>query len=194
MRFFFLSLLLFPFLCEGQSLSYEDSLSNFQQQYVKDHEVVTDKSKKRMNFFPVSNEYRITTVFERKENSPWFLMNTSGIEKKQYRVYGIIRFSVHDTPVQLQVYQSKSLMGSEKYKEHLFIPFTDKTSGIETYGGGRYIDLLISDITNNRYVIDFNKAYNPYCAYTTGYNCPIPPQENDLAITIYAGEKNFGKH
>ena len=85
-------------------------------------------------------------------------------------------------------------MSSEKYKDYLFIPFTDKTSGIETYGGGRYIDLVLSDIVNKTCTIDFNKAYNPYCAYTAGYNCPIPPKENDLPVAIKAGELNFAKH
>ena len=120
-------------------------------------------------------------------------MNSTGTEKKQYRVYGILKFSIHDTAVELQIYQSRSLMTSEKYREHLFIPFTDKTSGIETYGGGRYIDLNISDIQNTVYVLDFNKAYNPYCAYAAGYNCPIPPKENDLPVAIKAGELNFLK-
>ena len=121
------------------------------------------------------------------------MMSTSGKTKQQYRVYGIIHFNLHDTAVSLTIYQSRSLMSSEKYKEHLFIPFTDLTSGRETYGGGRYIDLSISDISNNTYIIDFNKAYNPYCAYTTGYNCPIPPKENDLSVAIKAGEMNYMK-
>lgn len=194
MRLFFLLLLIIPLLSNSQTRSYEDSLTNFQQQYVKDHEVVKAENKKQITFFPVNRDYRITAAFERKENSPWFLMNTSGAEKKQYRIYGTISFYVHDTAVQLQVYQSKALLGSAKYSEYLFIPFTDKTSGIETYGGGRYLDLLVTDLQNNRYLVDFNKAYNPYCAYTTGYNCPIPPRENDLPIAITAGEKNFGKH
>lgn len=177
----------------NRTCSYEDSLNLFLEKYVSDHEVVTGADKKNLKFYPVQKQYRITAAFEPKENSPWFLMNSTGTEKKQYRVFGILRFSIHDTAVELQIYQSRSLMTSEKYREHLFIPFTDKTSGIETYGGGRYIDLNISDIQNNRYVLDFNKAYNPYCAYAAGYNCPIPPKENDLPVTIKAGELNFMK-
>ncbi|MEJ8843805.1 DUF1684 domain-containing protein [Lacibacter sp. H375] len=192
MKLCFLFLISFPFFAFAQ-ISYEDSLNLFLKKYVTDHEVVTGNDKQKMKFYPVQQQYRITAVFVRKENSPWFMMSTSGNTKQQYRVYGIIRFSIHDTAVTLHIYQSRSLMSSEKYKEHLFIPFTDFTSGRETYGGGRYIDLNISDISNNTYVIDFNKAYNPYCAYTTGYNCPIPPKENDLAVAIKAGEMNYIK-
>ena len=119
------------------------------------------------------------------------MMSTSGNTKQQYRVFGIIHFNIHDTAVALHIYQSRSLMSSEKYKEHLFIPFTDLTSGRETYGGGRYIDLYISDIINNTYVIDFNKAYNPYCAYNNSFSCPLPPKENLLQVAIRAGEKSY---
>ncbi len=193
MRYCLLLFVWMPFCTKAQQ-GYEDSVSLYLKKYVADHEVVTGADKKKMQFFPVSKTYRIHAGFEQKENSPWFWMNTSGKEKKQYRVYGVLSFKVNDTAVTLQVYQSRSLLGSEKYKDYLFIPFTDKTSGIETYGGGRYIDLVLSDIINNSYTIDFNKAYNPYCAYTAGYNCPIPPQENDLPVAIKAGELNFMKH
>ncbi len=84
-------------------------------------------------------------------------------------------------------------MNDPTYKNYLFLPFTDLTSGEESYGGGRYIDLETTDIFNNKVIIDFNKAYNPYCAYASGYNCPIPPRENDLPVAVKAGEMNFGK-
>lgn len=77
------------------------------------------------------------------------------------------------------------------YKDLLFLPFTDQTNNKETYGGGRYIDLNVNDIRNNHLEIDFNKAYNPYCAYSDGYRCPIPPEENDLPISIIVGEKLY---
>jgi uncharacterized protein (DUF1684 family) len=80
-----------------------------------------------------------------------------------------------------------------KYKNYLFVPFKDMTNGKETYGGGRYLDLETTDIQNDSVILDFNKAYNPYCAYSNGYSCPIPPKENHLAVSIEAGEKTFGK-
>ena len=86
-------------------------------------------------------------------------------------------------------------MASEKYKNFLFLPFTDATSGIDSYESGRYMDIDMNEIQNNQLTIDFNKAYNPYCAYVSGvYNCPIPPKENHISIAIRAGEKNYLKH
>ncbi len=78
-----------------------------------------------------------------------------------------------------------------QYKDYLFLPFTDDTNGITSYAGGRYIDLRDGDFNNNTLVLDFNKAYNPYCAFGAGYACPKPPVENKLALSIEAGEKLF---
>lgn len=77
--------------------------------------------------------------------------------------------------------------------DYLFIPFKDKTNGAATYGGGRYLELRMGEIIDNKVVIDFNKCYNPYCAYSEGFNCPIPPLENHLDIKIEVGEKMFAK-
>lgn len=175
--------------------TYEDSLQDFIRNYIDKHEVVTGDNKKYLNFFPVNKNYRVTARFEMVKNGSWFSMETSGATKKVYRVYGIIHFTIHDTAVKLNIYQSQQLMGMEEYKEHLFLPFTDLTTGEESYPSGRYIDLTFTDIADNKVVIDFNKAYNPYCAYVSDkYNCPVPPRENNLNVAILAGEKNYGKH
>jgi uncharacterized protein (DUF1684 family) len=111
-----------------------------------------------------------------------------------YRVYGKVHFKIEDSAITLSLYQSQDLMQMDKYRDHLFIPFTDGTSGVESYEGGRYFDLTINDIKDSTLVIDFNKAYNPYCAYVSNvYNCPIPPRENRLTVAIRAGEKVYGK-
>jgi uncharacterized protein len=121
-------------------------------------------------------------------------MESSGTKKANYRVYGTLHFTLNDTTITLNIYQSQSLMDTEKYRDHLFIPFTDLTTGESTYESGRYLDLDIDDIKDDAYIIDFNKAYNPYCAYVAGkYNCPLPPRENHLAVNISAGEKAFKK-
>jgi len=178
----------------AQNKSYKDSIEAHFQKYVKEHEVVTGKDKELMSFFPVNEKYRFNCKFERTMNSPWFRMESSGQIKRNYRVYGIIRFTINDTAVALNIYQSQDLMTTQQYKDHLFIPFTDATSGEETYESGRYIDLEIKDIKNDKVSIDFNKAYNPYCAYVSGkYNCPIPPAENRITVAIRAGEKAFRK-
>ena len=83
-------------------------------------------------------------------------------------------------------------MAIKEYAESLFIPFTDLTCGEESYDNGRYIDLNIQDLESGSYIIDFTKAYNPYCAYISGvYNCPVPPAENNLVVAIRAGEKKY---
>lgn len=178
----------------AQNKTYKDSTESYFKKYVKEHEVVAGKDKKLISFFPVNENYLINCRFERTVNSSWFRMESSGPIKKNYRIYGIIHFTIHDTAVALNIYQSQDLMTTAKYRDHLFIPFTDATSGQETYESGRYIDLETDDIKNDKILIDFNRAYNPYCAYISGiYNCPIPPAENRLAVAIPAGEKAFAK-
>jgi len=178
----------------AQGKSFKDSTEAYFKKYVKEHEVVTGNNKESMSFFPVNEKLRINCKFGRTLNSPWFRMESSGPVRRNYRTYGVIHFIINDTAVTLNIYQSQDLMTSPQYKDHLFIPFTDATSGEETYESGRYIDLEISDIKTDKVLIDFNRAYNPYCAYVSGkYNCPIPPTENRLTVPIRAGEKAFKK-
>jgi uncharacterized protein (DUF1684 family) len=174
--------------------AYKDSLNSYILNYVQKHEVVTGDDKQFLRFFPVNEKYKVTASFEKAIDSKWFNMETSGAIKKTFRVYGVLHFTINDTAVALNIYQSQNLMNVSEYKDHLFLPFTDLSSGEETYAAGRYIDLNITDIVNNKVEIDFNKAYNPYCAYVSGkYNCPIPPKENQLPVAITAGEKTFAK-
>jgi len=187
--------LLICFLQELRSqISYIDSLDRFLAEYVSSHEVVKGNDKKRLAFFPINKNFRVESIVERVKDGRWFSMETSGINKQTYRVYAILSFSINDTLVKLNLYQSQRLMVMDEYKNHLFLPFTDRTSGFNTYETGRYIDFEIEDIKNSRLVIDFNKAYNPYCAYVDGvYNCPIPPKENYLPVAITAGEMKYKK-
>ena len=180
----------------GQTGNYHDSLETYQKKYVQEHEVVTGKDKQYMQFFPIDEKFRISCQVERKQNSPWFAMETSGPMKKNYRIYGTIHFTINDTAVSLYIYQSQSLIQTDQYKKYLFIPFTDATTGEETYTSGRYYEFETTDIINDQLVIDFNKSYNPYCAYVSNkYNCPVPPKENFLPIAIRAGEKKYtGPH
>jgi uncharacterized protein len=174
--------------------TYIDSLRDFQSSYVKKHEVIGDKDKKFMRFFPVSERYRVTARVQRIEEAPWFKMETSGKDKQIYRVYAIVHFKLNDTTLKLEMYQSQQLMKTKEYADNLFIPFTDLTSGEESYDNGRYIELTTGEVKDGSYTIDFNKAYNPYCAYVSNqYNCPIPPRANNLPVAVKAGEMKFGK-
>jgi hypothetical protein len=106
--------------------------------------------------------------------------------------YGIVTFNLKRNAYRLNVYQNQDLMKKEGYEDYLFLPFLDDTNGEESYGGGRYIDLRIPE--GDEVVIDFNKAYNPYCAYNEKYSCPIVPRENYLDLKVEAGVKAFQKH
>lgn len=173
---------------------YKDSIQSFQEKYVTDHEVVKGNDKKLIHFFPVDAHYKVTAKVERIYEADWFKIETSGKEKQVYRVYAILHFSIKDTSLKLSVYQSQRLMNTKEYADYLFLPFTDLTNSEESYENGRYIDLTIADLEPGSYVIDFNKAYNPYCAYVSNqFNCPIPPKENDLVVAIRAGEMKFMK-
>lgn len=174
---------------------YKDSMLAFQNNYVGTHGVVKGTDTSGISFYPVRESYRVVAKFEKTNNAPWFNMITSGTSRPLYRVYGSIMFSLNGQELKLNLYQSQNLMKVEEYKSHLFLPFTDGTNGNGSYDGGRYIDLSFDDIIDGKVVIDFNKAYNPYCAYISGkYNCPIPPSENALPVKIEAGEKAFAGH
>ena len=94
-------------------------------------------------------------------------------------------FKLKGKKFKLNVYQSQDLSRKPEYADYLFLPFTDNTNGLTTYGGGRYIDLKLP--LEKTVTLDFNKAYNPYCAYSKNYSCPIPPASNDLDISIPVG-------
>lgn len=188
------ALFIIPATIAHSQSTYADSMSQYQKDYVEKHEVVTGDDKQFFRFYPVDEKFRVTADFRRSSNSKWFSMETSGAVKKVFRIYGVLHFSINDTAVKLNIYQSQALMNTDEYEDHLFLPFTDLTSGEETYDAGRYLDLKTGDIVNDKVVIDFNKAYNPYCAYVDGkYNCPIPPRENQLEVAIHAGEMSFSK-
>jgi len=99
--------------------------------------------------------------------------------------YGRVEFDLNGMRLRLVVYKS----AEDPFARSLFIPFSDETSGRETYGSGRYLDL--EEQGGDDYELDFNLAYNPYCAYNDQYTCPIPPRENRLPVRILAGEKNY---
>jgi uncharacterized protein (DUF1684 family) len=92
-------------------------------------------------------------------------------------------------------WQSPKAYKSSAEKGQLFIPFRDATSGRETYGAGRYLDLdpAWNRTAGGKWILDFNRAYNPWCAYTEAYTCPVVPKENWLSVPVRAGEKDYRK-
>lgn len=125
------------------------------------------------------------------KNEKIFKMPTYDGTSKEFYRFAKVSFNLNGTPITLTLYKNIALAANPAYRYLLFLPFTDQTNQKETYGGGRYIDLSEKEIKNHQIEIDFNKAYNPYCAYSAGYRCPVPPEENDLPVEIKAGEKQY---
>ena len=147
---------------------------------------VNFKNFKEHPFFAVDFNYRIAAKFKRTENALPFEISTSSGHTKPYVEFGEATFAVDGKNFMLKIYQSVHLVQKPEYKNHLFLPFHDATNGKETYGGGRYLDLEIP--SGDTVVLDFNKAYQPYCAYNAyDYSCPIVPAENTLPVAVKAG-------
>ncbi|WP_424494814.1 DUF1684 domain-containing protein [Salinimicrobium sp. GXAS 041] len=144
-----------------------------------------------LDFFPVNNKYLVEAEFVRTPYETPFEMPTTTERKPVYVKYGEVYFELEGKEYKLNLYQNQELIKKAEYEDYLFIPFTDLTNGNSSYSGGRYLDMRIPD--SKRILIDFNKAYNPYCAYNGKYSCPIPPSENHLDVAITAGVKAFKK-
>ncbi len=150
------------------------------------------KSFKSLDFFPADTNYIVLAKLEFKKDSKPFKMKTTTDRLPVYSLYAIATFKIKGIEHKLEIYQNEKLVLTPDFEDYLFLPFTDKTNGVSSYGGGRYIDLKLPD--EDTILIDFNKAYNPYCAYNGKYSCPIPPKVNHLNIEIKAGVKAYEKH
>ncbi len=142
-----------------------------------------------LDYFAVDPKFRIEGTLELTPEEKPFEMTTSTKRLPVYRKYGNFHFKIKGKKFVLGVFQNMDFINDSAYRNHLFIPFQDLCSSKEAYGGGRYIDILIPETEN--VVVDFNLAYNPYCAYDDRWSCVIPPPENFLETKILAGEKKF---
>jgi len=142
-----------------------------------------------LEFYPIDEKFIVEAKFVRTPKEKVFKMKTSTTRLPEYKKYGELLFQIDGKSFKLNVYQNIELSKKEGYEDYLFLPFSDLTCGKESYIGGRYIDMRIPK--TKTMTIDFNKAYNPYCAYNHKYSCPIVPLENDLPIEILAGVKKF---
>lgn len=142
-----------------------------------------------LDFFDPDTTFRIMAKFKRTPEALPFLMPTTTERQSEEVVYGVLEFRLYGRSHKLEVYQNQELKEQEQYRDYLFLPFADLTNGEETYGGGRYLDLSIP--VGDSILIDFNKAYNPYCAYNPKYSCPLVPKQNRLDVAIKAGVKTF---
>ncbi|MTG96779.1 MULTISPECIES: DUF1684 domain-containing protein [Myroides] len=147
------------------------------------------KTFESLDFFPIQEDFIVTGKLLRTPGEKPFEMPTTTSRKPTYIKFGEITFTLADKTHTVDVFQDLSLKGKEEYTNHLFLPFTDLSSGETTYGGGRYLDLEIPE--GDEITINFNMAYNPYCTYNPKYSCPIPPDKNFIKADIYAGVKDY---
>ncbi|MDN3593340.1 DUF1684 domain-containing protein [Zunongwangia endophytica] len=143
------------------------------------------------DFYEIDTSFIVEATFVRTALESPFRMQTSSDRQPIYVKYADLYFTLKGKELKLAVYQSQTLKDDPKYFDYLFLPFTDDTNGKGSYAGGRYIDLKIPKEGTKEIILDFNKAYNPYCAYSGGYSCPVPPTENNLDLKISAGVKAY---
>ncbi len=142
-----------------------------------------------LDYYPVDPDLRFVLPVHEHDHEGTVVLATSTDGEQEYLEYGEFRFSVESRDVTLQAYKS------DADQERLWVPFRDATSGTETYGAGRYLDLEPdTHRTDGEWILDFNQAYNPTCAYSDRYECPLPPTDNWLDVPIGAGEKAFDGH
>lgn len=187
--------------CTQKTTTFRDDVKQFQYklntQYSNAAESPLTKEDlkifKSLDFFDIDETYKIEANFELTPNSKVFSMPTTTDRLPLFRKYGIATFTLNGKNLKLSIFQYQNSMTSFDDDELLFLPFKDTTNGTTSYGGGRYIDLEIPEKDSRTIIIDFNKSYNPYCAYNYKYSCPIPPSENNLPVAILAGVKAYDK-
>ena len=135
-----------------------------------------------LHYYPENEAFEFELPIEKAAAIQRVVLTTSTGEQQEYWHVGVIRFTVQAQPAVLQVY--RSAQGDDP-----FIPFVDLTAPDETYGAGRYLEP--EELPDGRLRVDFNLAYNPYCAYNDAWSCPLPPAENRLSVRIEAGEKKY---
>ena len=197
-----LSLGLFPFISFAQSKKVikkevNEFRAHHKADFLKEERSPFYNKKEdlaKLKFYKPKKKFRVESTFTRAKNVEPFQMPTYSGKLKEFVKYGTLTFTLKGKTHQLAVYQNLKTIRIPGYKDYLFLPFKDYTNDQSTYGGGRYIDMKIADLEGDKVILDFNKCYNPWCAYSDSFNCPIPPIENHLAIKIKAGEKQFAKH
>lgn len=142
-----------------------------------------------LDYYPPDTDLRFEIELHEHGEKPTVRMAYTKGEERDFVRWGEFRFEIGGEVCVLQAYKSDS------EEEQLFVPFRDATSGQETYGAGRYLDLNAARnrTADGKWILDFNRAYNPWCVYSEQYTCPFVPQENWLTVPIRAGEKNYPK-
>lgn len=140
-----------------------------------------------LHFFPADVKYRVKAKLKPIDGKKVVILSTSDGKEQKYLEYAFAEFNLDETENRLLILE---VMETGPQRGKLFLAFSDETSGRETYGAGRYLE--VKKVPAAKSVeLDFNLAYNPYCAYNDRYSCPFPPKENILKVAIRAGEMNY---
>lgn len=186
----------FNLFSQVDTSKYLKHIEDFRQKYQRDlirdlHSPITKYDFNFISFFKPDIKYKVTCKTTDLVDQKFMDFGTSSGALRKYRKYKKLDCEIGDTIFTIYTYESKRLLTSEKYKDYIFLPFTDYTNGETSYGGGRYLDLQRKDFRENSVILDFNKSYNPYCSYSSGYSCTIPPRDNLIKMKILAGEKKY---
>lgn len=189
--------LLFASVSYAQSTKDVKSAKKFQQKLnkefsSKEESPLTEEDLanfESLDFFEIDSSFIVNATLTLHKDSEPFAMKTTTDRLPIYKIYATASFELNGKSFSLEIYQNEKLVLTQEYEDYLFLPFTDKTNGDSSYGGGRYLDLKLPE--GDTMIIDFNQAYNPYCAYNHKYSCPVPPKSNDLDIEILAGVKTY---
>ncbi len=172
------------------------SLDKYRSSYLKHftddpNGPLAEEDLEHVHFFGYNASMEVSAYFEEELKPQPFKMRTYSGKEKDFVRYGTLFFEIGGKECSLEIYRNLRVVSMPQFRDQLFLPFKDYTNDELSYGGGRYIDMKVTDIVDNKVTIDFNKCYNPYCAYSDGYNCPIPPFSNHLDVEILAGEKMY---
>jgi uncharacterized protein (DUF1684 family) len=142
---------------------------------------------KRLDYYPPDPDFRFELELHEHEEKKILKINDTKGSERAFLRWGEFKFKIGDTECTLQAYKN------DPHEKRLFVPFRDETSGGETYGAGRYLDLDDEHhhTTDGKWILDFNSAYNPWCAYSAAYACPFVDPENWLKAAVRAGEKKY---
>ncbi len=199
-RIFLLSVISWAFLIScsttKKTSSYHDELTTYREQYkngfLQDpRSPLTKEDLPFLAFYDADENLKLNCNCIKATDAKPFEMPTYSGVTRTYILHSIATCPYQGQMLTLELYKNIHQPINPLYKNNLFLPFKDETSGDSSYGGGRYINLMVTDIANDKIIIDFNKAYNPWCAFSDGFNCPIPPKANHLLVSIKAGEKMF---
>lgn len=197
---FFISSLLLVFMSCAQDKQTLSGDTEWQKEMNADFKDATksplkDKDRKKfkgLDFFAFDSIYVVEAKLTRTPDEKPFKMKTTTDRLPNYVKFGVISFELKGKTHELNIYQNLDLLKKEGYEDYLFLPFLDNSNGETSYGGGRYVEARIPE--GDTITINFNEAYNPYCAYNEKYSCPIVPRVNYLNVKVEAGVMAFDKH